>query len=244
MKLYFIRHGKTPGNEEHRYIGRTDEGLSPAGEAMIRQLGAYMRRLSLPILSSVVGAETGARPGGQARGSADESLSRVTCPAEKSKGQASDLSDLRIVTSPMRRCRETAAILFPEHHFLEMADLREYDFGRFEYKNYEELKDDPVYADWLEAGGAKPFPEGEGLDHFKARICRAFDESLEAIKKSNTKAAVFVVHGGSIMSILERYDEQKLGYYDYQRPNGALLEADWDETYPVVLRNLKTYRED
>ena len=31
MQALLIRHGKTPGNEERRYIGRTDEPLSARG---------------------------------------------------------------------------------------------------------------------------------------------------------------------------------------------------------------------
>lgn len=32
MIIWLLRHGKTKGNEEGRYIGATDEGLSPAGK--------------------------------------------------------------------------------------------------------------------------------------------------------------------------------------------------------------------
>ena len=31
VELYLIRHGKTPGNEEKRYVGRTEENLSEKG---------------------------------------------------------------------------------------------------------------------------------------------------------------------------------------------------------------------
>lgn len=31
VELYLIRHGKTPGNEEKRYVGRTEESLSEKG---------------------------------------------------------------------------------------------------------------------------------------------------------------------------------------------------------------------
>lgn len=31
VELYLIRHGKTPGNEEKRYVGRTEESLSETG---------------------------------------------------------------------------------------------------------------------------------------------------------------------------------------------------------------------
>ena len=36
MELWLIRHGMTCGNREKRYIGRTDEGLSPEGKERLR----------------------------------------------------------------------------------------------------------------------------------------------------------------------------------------------------------------
>lgn len=35
MDIFLIRHGMTPGNREHRYIGRTDEPLSEEGRAAL-----------------------------------------------------------------------------------------------------------------------------------------------------------------------------------------------------------------
>lgn len=37
MKLYLVRHGKTKGNQERRYIGRTDESLCQEGITQIQQ---------------------------------------------------------------------------------------------------------------------------------------------------------------------------------------------------------------
>ncbi len=37
MKLYFIRHGATQGNREHRYLGCTDEGILEAEKERLRQ---------------------------------------------------------------------------------------------------------------------------------------------------------------------------------------------------------------
>ena len=37
IRLYLIRHGKTPGNEEKRYVGRTDESLSEKGREELSQ---------------------------------------------------------------------------------------------------------------------------------------------------------------------------------------------------------------
>ena len=41
MKLYMIRHGRTPGNAAGRYVGsRTDDPLSPEGIAALQKMGA------------------------------------------------------------------------------------------------------------------------------------------------------------------------------------------------------------
>ena len=40
MRLLFLRHGMTKGNQERRYIGVTDEPLSEAGREMLRQQAA------------------------------------------------------------------------------------------------------------------------------------------------------------------------------------------------------------
>ena len=39
MRAILIRHGETPGNAKHRYVGRTDEPLSAAGRAQAERAG-------------------------------------------------------------------------------------------------------------------------------------------------------------------------------------------------------------
>lgn len=39
MKIYLIRHGMTPGNALRKYIGRTDEPLSPEGATAAAEIG-------------------------------------------------------------------------------------------------------------------------------------------------------------------------------------------------------------
>ena len=60
-----------------------------------------------------------------------------------------------IITSPMKRCLETAEILFPEKLYehvprIQKAELSECDFGTFEYKNYLELSGDAEYQHFIE----------------------------------------------------------------------------------------------
>ena len=49
-----------------------------------------------------------------------------------------------IYRSPLQRCRRTAELLWPGVEMTVVDELRESDFGPFEGKNHEELKDDPL----------------------------------------------------------------------------------------------------
>ncbi|MEG0935441.1 MAG: histidine phosphatase family protein [Clostridia bacterium] len=81
-----------------------------------------------------------------------------------------------VYTSPLCRCRETAARIYPGVPTKEMGALRECDFGDFEGKNYLALNGRADYQAWLDSGGTLPFPGGESREAFTARCVRAFDQ--------------------------------------------------------------------
>ncbi len=202
MKIDLIRHGCTAGNLEHRYVGSTDEPLT--AEA-VRQL--QMNRAQYP------------QP------------------------------DI-VFASPLKRCVQTAEILFPDVKIQLVSDLRECEFGEFEYGNYEELNGDSRYQAWIDSGGALAFPGGESREAFSARCCAAFSDCLESVLASarhegkacnsgsqdlnhtsvhpiweemngapvETRAA-FVVHGGTIMAILDRFARPHGEYFEWQVKN-------------------------
>ena len=169
-----IRHGRTPMNEEHRYIGRTDQSLSERGAQEMREL-----------------AKTVAYPEGEL-----------------------------LFVSPMKRARESASILYPdmEQHVIE--GFRELDFGEFEGKNYEELKDNAAYRAWIDSMGTEMPPGGsETMEEYKSRIRKGFEEALDTLEKAGGTRAVIVAHGGIIMSLVSMFTG--CGYYDTQVKNGS-----------------------
>ena len=134
-----------------------------------------------------------------------------------------------IITSPMKRCLETAEILFPEKLYehvprIQKAGLSECDFGTFEYKNYLELSGDAEYQHFIDTLGREGFPGGETTEAFKARTVEAFQEIWKEISSQSGQGAdrtlVFVVHGGTIMAVMEAFSEEKKSYYDWQVGNG------------------------
>ena len=116
----------------------------------------------------------------------------------------------------MKRCLETCALIYPNKDVQIVDDLRETDFGEFEGKGFFELKDDPKYQKWLESGGVEPFPNGEGREEVKPRVMKAFYDSLSMI--NDGKTAVFIVHGGTIMTIVSELFGGD--FFDYQVGNG------------------------
>jgi len=135
-----------------------------------------------------------------------------------------------IYVSPMKRCVETARLIWPEMSagMIPVPDLMECDFGDFENKSYQELNGNPDYQAWIDSGGTLPFPNGESMEDFKKRCRRGFaqivreaaDMETRAGEKASVRIAV-VAHGGTIMSILERYGFPQRPYFDYQIKNGC-----------------------
>lgn len=134
-----------------------------------------------------------------------------------------------IVSSPMLRCRQTAEVLFGREPDAVCSLLRETDFGAFEGKNYEELKDDPDYQRWLDSNGTMAFPGGEGRAEFAERTCRGFGEMIGRLIGLGCQDAAFVVHGGTIMAVLSNYSKESSSFYDWQTANGTGFSAELDE---------------
>lgn len=178
MKLVMIRHGETPSNREHRYLGRTEEALSEAGK---------------------------------------EKLLR-----EKEQGRYPQIDIL--YASPMQRCLETAEILYPDSKVVAISEWREMDFGAFEGKNYLDLKDDIRYQEWIDSNGTIAFPQGESREGFIRRTELGMNEMLKQLRKIEKNSGAMpdtigmIVHGGTIMALLNNYCGGE--YFDYQVANG------------------------
>lgn len=182
MRLLILRHGKTQGNIERRYVGRTDEALCEVGIDELKELAKHTTLRAL--------------------------CKRSRC----------------IYVSPLIRCIQTAEIVFPNKAMNIVEQLKEMDFGDFEGKNYKELSSCVQYQEWIDSNGTLPFPNGEGRQGFQDRCCKGFLQICqeEFSKKDLTyDTIILVVHGGTIMSILERYEKSGLSFFDYQVANGC-----------------------
>ena len=208
MKIIFIRHLPTPGNEKRQYIGSTDEDLSQGAVERFRKMQPDNRERIYPPVQYVI-------------------------------------------ASPLKRCIRTAELIWPGQEILIEPMLRECDFGAYERKTYEELKNEPEYIRWMESGGMTAFPGGEDQTGFRRRCVDGVKQWIGRLFEKDADSAAFVVHGGTIMAALEalaKLPEQDSGdpggnFYRWQAENGCgyIAEAErreW-ESGRQILKNIQ-----
>ena len=139
-----------------------------------------------------------------------------------------------LFVSPLIRCVQTAQIIYPDMEMIKVNDLRECDFGLFENKNYLEMSGLKEYDEWVASQGKAPVPGGEDPEEFSARCVRAFKDTLAEYGGMGTLA--FVVHGGTIMAIMERLASPYREFYKWRVKNGGgySVKADDDLTLTVI----------
>ena len=168
---------------------------------------------------------------GRYLGKTDETLSLDGIGAlEKSVTDRSYPTADVLFSGPMKRCLETAQILYPGQTPIIIPEWTEMDFGAFEGHNYQELSKDPNYQRWIDSGGTLPFPEGESREEFIRRSVAGYEKLVYHMKMIWERSAASgqgdrkilsvsaVVHGGTIMALLSHF----LGgeYFDYQAKCG------------------------
>ena len=92
--------------------------------------------------------------------------------------------------------------------------FREVDFGVFEMRGYEELKDDPGYQAWISGDNERNIPpRGESGAQMTERVLAAFS----ALKDDTC----IVTHGGVIAAIMAHlFPEAGKHRYQWQPKNG------------------------
>ncbi len=142
------------------------------------------------------------------------------------------------VASGLRRANETLSLLAGRAPEIEIAELREMDFGAFEMRGYEELKDDADYRRWIEdctGPGVVPCPGGESAAQFNARVLEG-GEKLLALEWS---AALAVVHGGTIVRLMaEWFPGEGKGFYDWQPEYCRGWRVTFDGATPVEYESI------
>ena len=120
-------------------------------------------------------------------------------------------------TSGAKRANETLEILYPKKSYCKINEFWEYDFGDFEMKSYEMLKENKEYINWItDKDGQVSCPNGESKIQYRERIKEAFNRFIDGCYKENMSEVVLVSHGGTIGTILEIFYDSSKSFYEYQ----------------------------
>ena len=171
-----VRHGKTLGNKERRFIGSgTDEGLCAEGAT------------ELEVMTK--------------------------------SGIYSAFTPEIVYSSSMRRCLESANIIFSKSKIVPVENLHEMHFGDFEGLTHAEIILRPGCANFGIDEEHMDFPGGEGYRDFSARCLEAFNGLLS--KEQHSFA--IVLHGGVIMAIMQELFGGDMYGYSVMNGKGYLL---------------------
>ena len=136
-----------------------------------------------------------------------------------------------VFSSPLPHCLQTADFLYPESRLMVVDELAEMDFGAYEGKSLEELKDDPAYQDWITGDNeGKAAPGGESGRAMEQRALEAFFDCFPPAQDT-----VIVTHGGVIAAIMARlFPQEGKNRYEWQpRPGrGYAVTADGYRAIP------------
>ncbi len=170
MKIYLIRHGKTAYNEQQKYLGHTNEGLSKTGRF---ELNCNSLNIEYDFL----------------------------------------------ICSPLLRCIQTCEILFRKPDEIDN-DFKEFNFGIFEGKTYNELKDTCEYKKWIKDIDNYQIPNGDISGEFKSRVINKFNQ----VKLLNYESIVIVSHGGVIRTVVEYLTNEPFFNINIDYGKGFLIE--------------------
>ena len=119
-----------------------------------------------------------------------------------------DVPLVRVVTSPLERCRQTSqAILDRQENAVDLVvdeAITECDYGRWQGRELKELADEPLWSTVQTQPSAAVFPEGESLAAMQARAVAAVRRIDAAVEAEHGPSAAWaaVSHGDIIKSVL------------------------------------------
>ncbi|MGM0836404.1 MAG: histidine phosphatase family protein [Bacillota bacterium] len=110
-----------------------------------------------------------------------------------------------VFTSDLLRCRETLSYLGYGAMACTDRRLRELNFGEWEGKTYEELKNNDHYRKWLTDWVVECPPNGESGSGFAARVDDFIDEQFLHNSEKPSVRILLLTHGGVIRYLLARF---------------------------------------
>ena len=155
----------------------------------------------------------------------------------------------RIYTSPLKRCRETAELLYTDCTMRLVPELREMNFGDFENRRALDIMDTPEYKEFMKGGLDNPPPNGESMRDVVERCYWAADFIINDMMEKGVDTAAVITHGGIIMNMLSCFGLPKAAPMNWPSDFGegyeVLVTADmWQRSNAFEIRGKFPYLKD
>jgi len=138
-------------------------------------------------------------------------------------------------TSGLLRAEQTLQLIYGEINRITDPRISEFNFGLFEMKSYDELKDRADYQAWItdETGGVQ-CPRGESKRQFETRVLAGYNALVEETRNSKKVSAFVVCHGGVIACIMEYLHPGTRNFYERQPQPGRGYTLFSDKMYEPI----------
>ncbi|MEL7896275.1 histidine phosphatase family protein [Vreelandella neptunia] len=114
-----------------------------------------------------------------------------------------------IYSSDLNRCQQTLAWAEVAKANVPLSlepRLRELDFGEYEGKVYDELKELPHYRAWIDSVGELQIPGGESAAQLRERLDAWLHDLAVNARADGHKKVLAVTHGGVIREMRRRFE--------------------------------------
>ncbi|WP_237389649.1 histidine phosphatase family protein [Bacillus sp. USDA818B3_A] len=136
-------------------------------------------------------------------------------------------------SSDLQRCVRTANLMFGNAEIFHLKELREMNFGKWEGKTYEELKDEELYRQWVDDPITIHPPDGESYPQFSKRVQNSWNQITQMLLSKNIRRCALITHGGVIRLLLEKFAPEEKPFWSWNVPHGTGFELIFEK---VALR--------
>lgn len=117
----------------------------------------------------------------------------------------------RVYSSPMKRCTETADIIYPDRELCIAENMIELDFGEFDGKSVSELIDREDYKNWLKGGSPDVrAPGGESTQELLVRLYKGLHEIIMDMMEEELTHCALITHSGIVTNLMSAFGLPKI----------------------------------
>jgi len=120
-------------------------------------------------------------------------------------------------TSGLLRTKQTFEIIYTGAENIIIPEIAEFNFGIFEMKSYDDLKENADYLAWInDTTGNVLCPGGDSRNLFERRVMDGFDKIINQTRTSS----MVICHGGVIVTVMEKLFPGERNFYEWQPEPG------------------------